>query len=861
MNCLGEEQARRLLRQTRQALLGFLALILFLVAPALSFAKAKRVVILKVDGLPYDLVDSLVKERDPRTGKSQLPWIDHIFYQRGTRLSHFYVRGMSLSAPSWSTLDTGQHLQIKGNVEFDRYTLHAYDYLNFIPFYLKTGVGARIDMPGAEVLDSLRLPLLADAFGHQERYVGFQLYQRGMRINTLKEAMQNRFMKHPRELLDEWTMGLQIRTPFFVQMERELIEKLQDPRTRYLDLYVSSFDHVGHHNRDRQSHMIVLQDIDGVIGRIWTAIQKSSQAADTAFIVVSDHGFNSNERIYSQGYNLVKLLGSAQGGGHHVVTKRRLMLEYSIKGINFLVPLITTTTDGTYYLKGQSTDYPTVLLDFDGNERASLHFRDSDLNLLHILLQKLQSNRLSPPLRAALTGAFFKTLDTRRAEWQTNLDELDEELAVLRERIDQQRNIWETQPKKFTAEEQELGRDDDKIRVYAQLERWMGHEKSYTEYARTLKNLLALRPETFAPAKFKIEDVIAKNAMGERNSVYQLQNYIVGPAPGGFVLTPDGSLDVEKSFQRRDYYSLLHGITIKNNVQPDVANKPIDMIVTRLNSSALPPLLQETALTPDVIWVYEGPDKQALILARRDKQDGLSLRYLPIKNLKQDSEGKVHFELASWGPGLPLQIFEDARFGVPVADRESWLSQWHTDDEWFKAVHETRYSNGLIGLHEEFARHPIERLSQDEPGISQGERLMRRFALRQRSLIETDLQVVANDHWNFDVRGFNPGGNHGSFFRISTHSTFMLAGGANTGIPHATVVEGAYDGLSFVPTVLALTGNLRDDNNPTSALREKGFRRFPGRAVKEFWRGRKNHASRLREQPHLLDLHGKSADS
>ena len=37
--------------------------------------------------------------------------------------------------------------------------------------------------------------------------------------------------------------------------------------------------------------------------------------------------------------------------------------------------------------------------------------------------------------------------------------------------------------------------------------------------------------------------------------------------------------------------------------------------------------------------------------------------------------------------------------------------------------------------------------------------------------------VVASDHWNFDVRGFNPGGNHGSFLRISTHSTLMFAGG------------------------------------------------------------------------------------
>ena len=93
--------------------------------------------------------------------------------------------------------------------------------------------------------------------------------------------------------------------------------------------------------------------------------------------------------------------------------------------------------------------------------------------------------------------------------------------------------------------------------------------------------------------------------------------------------------------------------------------------------------------------------------------------------------------------------------------------------------------------------------------------------------------LVANNHWNFDVRGFNPGGNHGSFFRISTHATLMFAGGDKTGIPRGAIVEEPYDTLSFVPTLLALTGNLRDDNQPIPTLWDKGFRRFPGRVVKE----------------------------
>ena len=35
-------------------------------------------------------------------GKSLLPWFDYVFFRNGTRITNFYVRGMSLSAPSWS---------------------------------------------------------------------------------------------------------------------------------------------------------------------------------------------------------------------------------------------------------------------------------------------------------------------------------------------------------------------------------------------------------------------------------------------------------------------------------------------------------------------------------------------------------------------------------------------------------------------------------------------------------------------------------------------------------------------------------------------------------------------------------------
>jgi hypothetical protein len=63
--------------------------------------------------------------------------------------------------------------------------------------------------------------------------------------------------------------------------------------------------------------------------------------------------------------------------------------------------------------------------------------------------------------------------------------------------------------------------------------------------------------------------------------------------------------------------------------------------------------------------------------------------------------------------------------------------------------------------------------------------------------------ILANYGWNFNVRNPNPGGNHGSFFRISTHSVFMLAG---AGVPTGLRVEQPYDSINFVPTLEALLG-------------------------------------------------------
>src|SRR5215472_10438627 len=73
-------------------------------------AEVNRVVILKVDGLPERFVEQYSREPAGagREGHTLLPWIQEVFGKNGTWFEDFYVRGLSLSAPSWSMLDTGK---------------------------------------------------------------------------------------------------------------------------------------------------------------------------------------------------------------------------------------------------------------------------------------------------------------------------------------------------------------------------------------------------------------------------------------------------------------------------------------------------------------------------------------------------------------------------------------------------------------------------------------------------------------------------------------------------------------------------------------------------------------------------------
>jgi len=812
----------------------FLCALFIAAANAVAAQGVKRIVVVKIDGLPHQSIEEYVQKRDPKTGKSMLPWFEEIFYKNGTRVENFYTRGISLSGPAWGMVDTGQHMQVKGNVEFDRYTLQTYDYLRFFAFFLDNFFAKRADMPAAEVMDQMDIPLLVDMFPYEKRYHSPQLYMRDNHwMGNLGAGFISLFPRDRTDLLNEYSLGFEWTQMTVRQNEREIAQRVITwPQIDYFDYFDTNFDHVMHDNNDEQSRLIELKKIDLTLGRFWTGITASSRYDETALILVSDHGFNAKAGIFSQGVNLVTLLASAAGGGHHVMTKRRILLDYAVKGVNPLVPAIKTPSKETYYLKGRHNDYPTALVEFDGNERSAMHLRESGLNAMHILLQQLQDKKLSPAVRTAATDHFFKLVNERRSDWQEAADGLTEEIGALQRWIEAKEKITATHPKEFPIEDRRRGVDKTARRLEALVRAEKENVLAFQKYVATLRNLLALKREAFKPKDLKIEELIAPGSMGQPNSIHQLQNYIVGLKPGGLVTAADGSIDVSRSFVTVNYFELLKSQSIRSNMQPGVSNKPIDFIAIRVPLDLIATELPED-LKPgeDPVWLYGGEDKQTLILSRRAEDGSLSFRYLPIASLVHDENGKLSFVRKDWTANFPLKIFEDAEFTIPENQRADWLSRWHPELDWFHAIHKTKYSNGVIGLHEQLHRHPV--FNGGDANLSADDKLIRRFRQRQRKLTESDMLILANDHWNFDIRGFNPGGNHGSFFRVSTHSTLMMAGGKNTGIPRGLGIKEPYDSLSVMPTILRLMGRIDDANRPDTELYRLGYRRFPGRVISE----------------------------
>lgn len=743
---------------------------------------SRRIVILKVDGLNQDLLEQGVAQIDPATGKSQLPWIKHVFFDGGTVFRNFYSRGVSLSAPSWSILDTGQHAIVRGNVEFDRYTGKSFDYLNFFPFYVSYARKRQVDMPGAEVLDRAGVPLFMDYFKPAQSYQSFQLFQRGVSWETLSDVLKRRFSASAIIATVEDAGVPSYESLIQKQTDSEITNGLAGDKILYLDFYDGDVDHEGHATSQEDALLDTMRGVDARVGRLWTEIQNGPLAKDTVLVMVSDHGMNNVPGVISQTYGITDFFSSPLGGGHHIVTDRQQLSDFKLMALDPMVTRVVTPSLASYYLAGESGRYPTAWLDIDGNERTSVGLRNNDLNKIHILLKQLARTDLPSPERKAAALCVRSLIDKNQESWSRTERDLTEELSLLTENIAGRSHVVKKLKMNAAGKNDDSGRFMTNRRLRKQLEDWQEELSGYRDYLEHLHNLLAWKPDLERPLKDKLDTLMPNMAQGDNNSVGQIQHYVVGLSASGIAIDDQGVLDEQRTFQHVNYPQLLLNQRAHNLPQKTLSPQPIDFVA---------------AILPDKhsYWLYADDQKQLII----DTNNQGQIRLRPVKNLMQaDAGAPVDAEDTAWQPGLPLALFEDANLHLPPdADKAAWLSAWHSEREWMNAIHECRYSNGVIGIVEELA--PI---APGVPGKPHMSPVMLRYEKRRRQLVETDFHIFAADHWNFNVRFPNPGGNHGAFFRISTHAVWMVAG---QGIPVRSVAE-PYDGLNFASTMLSIIG-------------------------------------------------------
>jgi hypothetical protein len=214
--------------------------------------------------------------------------------------------------------------------------------------------------------------------------------------------------------------------------------------------------------------------------------------------------------------------------------------------------------------------------------------------------------------------------------------------------------------------------------------------------------------------------------MGDRNSILQLQNYVVGLAPNGLVLNSDGSLELERVFCALTISPYFTASRCATTSSADVSNRPIDLIATRLPRELVLPSLTSSEIDEDVVWVSAGAtDRRWCFRARCERQ--LSLRYLPISNLPGRMGGKLQFKLIA-GKRSAVADIRGSQTRVSAANRVGVAEPVAHG----RRMARSASSNAIFQRLDRPARRACatsnESLSTNDPTLTLDARLMRSYA-------------------------------------------------------------------------------------------------------------------------------------
>jgi hypothetical protein len=299
-----------------------------------------------------------------------------------------------------------------------------------------------------------------------------------------------------------------------------------------------------------------------------------------------------------------------------------------------------------------------------------------------------------------------------------------------------------------------------------------------------------------------------------------------------------------------NYFEILSNYQAANAPANGLRN-PFDLMAAKAPVAQVESALRERRLLAggealsEVVWVKStarnNPRKggEALIVQAADGQ----IKYVPVKNLQQQADGRITFSLAD--DLDPLALLKGPGF-APEAGASSldWLRTFHPLQAWLRATYQTEYGIAVPTLLDIF-NDPVDEFV-DAPDFHKyliyfsSDQLKQRYlrGLKRKYANQiADFIVWSNDLWNFNSKARTSGGSHAALVPIVTRTTFVVWGGDHTSIARGRTISDVFTSLDIAPTLFRAVG-LLDENNKVirdpASIPERPFHRFPGRVI-DLW--------------------------
>jgi hypothetical protein len=860
-------------------------LLTLLVAASLAWAlprpdpNPKRLILIKVDGLPPDLLAAAVyPERDDlikrlaygedfrrsvalyrkQTGRDALmPNVRKYFYTDGTVCENMYAGTLTLSAAAWSVIDTGQPSVIKKHGTFSRDTCYLRSHLDGFRDTWDAFKRRGEKSSALWNLDQVGVSLMIDAYDLRRTWTSPQIYWRDANseqlilmgkkwLNNDQRTAQDIARSHLSRLVTgidyvEFNQEVSAEMTARKVLERDLTGR---ERYDYLSPFFTLIDHQQHIDPHPDNLIYWLVKLDTLVGRIFEAVERSQRRDETVVAMVSDHGSDIKPGRVSFSLPITRLFRTPLFGGHTVTT---LLVEDAFSALSSPILGIDFTrvyeSEYSPYGKKQNSrfgdgDYVTAFIDNFGNSRSDVNIRNNDLNRLHLILLRLQERPLLPERFARLRALFRQTLDQTR-RW------LEPDVALLEDYHEGAKDLARHLAAK--ADNYSL---DSAWRLRTEAER-------DAPQIPALRTLLSIQFEPGGPGPFfddvfskpfSISDFIPKKYLGRQNSLHQLAHYTVGL--GENLDWVETTVDPQGRPVDMNYFEILSNYQAANAPGEGLGN-PFDIIAVKAPATEVEKALRRHGLLADsetvreAVWVKstarDNPRKggEALVVQSPDGR----IKYVPVRDLEQHADGQVTFLPVD--DLDPLALLRGTGFAADgQAQPLEWLRAFHPLQDWLRAVHQTEYATTVTTLLDIFD-NPVDEFV-DSPDFEKyliyfsSDQLKQRYlrGLKRKYAGQiADFIVWSNDLWNFNSKARTSGGSHAAIKPIVTRMTFMAWGGGRTGISRGRAVSDVFTSLDIAPTLFRAVGML-DDNNGVirdpASIPERPFHRFPGRVI-DLW--------------------------